>query len=87
MGFRIFESCRIYRIEEHILDRNKNNIEICDLRYLLNRTSLRNGGDMRYNKPIGDTLLGTRGGFRGGVDRGAHPCWPWSTGVQGGCKN
>ena len=20
-----------------------------------------------------------RGGFRGGVDRGAQPCWPWST--------
>ena len=20
------------------------------------------------------------------MDRGAHPCWPWSTGVQGGAK-
>jgi hypothetical protein len=27
-----------------------------------------------------------RGGFIGGVHRGAHPCWPWSTGVQGGAK-
>ena len=26
----------------------------------------------------------SRGGFWGGVHRGAHPCWPWSTGVQGG---
>ena len=30
--------------------------------------------------------LNDRGGFRGGVHRGVHPCWPWSTGVQGGCK-
>ena len=27
-----------------------------------------------------------RGVFRGGVHRAAHPCWPWSTGVQGGCE-
>ena len=27
-------------------------------------------------------------GGGGGVHRGAHPCWPWSTGVQGrGAKN
>ena len=31
-------------------------------------------------------LLEYRGGFKGGVDRGVHPCWPWSTGVQGGAK-
>ena len=31
-------------------------------------------------------MLLIRGGFRGGVDRGVHPCWPWSTGVHGGAK-
>ena len=31
-------------------------------------------------------LAVNRGGFIGGVHRGAHPCWPWSTGVQGGAK-
>ena len=42
-----------------------------------NRKKLRvhNNNPVRY----------TQGWLRGGVHRGAHPCWHWSTGVQGGC--